>query len=121
MVAKWKNYPAEFKRDAVDLVRSSKDRTLTEIARSLGIHLETLRKWVREGKARTQAADGGGNAGMPPRRERRAQALSEPELQGTGAAFGLPASGFRLPASGFRLPASGFRLPASGFRLPASG
>lgn len=66
MVAKWKNYPAEFKRDAVDLVRSSKDRTLTEIARSLGIHLETLRKWVREGKARTQAADGGGNAGMPP-------------------------------------------------------
>lgn len=40
-MAKRKKYPEEFKRDAVDLVRSSKDRTLTDIARSLGIHLET--------------------------------------------------------------------------------
>lgn len=66
MVAKRKNYPQEFKRDAVDLVRSSKDRTLTDIARSLGIHLETLRNWVREDRARTQDADGGGDAGMTP-------------------------------------------------------
>lgn len=44
MVAKWKNYPPEFKRDALDLVHSSKDRSLTDIARGLGIHLETLRK-----------------------------------------------------------------------------
>ncbi|MFE1029281.1 transposase [Streptomyces sp. NPDC058818] len=66
MVAKRKNYPEEFRRDAVDLVRSSKDRTLTDIARSLGIHLETLRNWVREDKARTQDADGGGDAGMTP-------------------------------------------------------
>ncbi|MDH6222696.1 hypothetical protein [Streptomyces pseudovenezuelae] len=32
MVAKRRNFPDEFKRDAVDLVRSSKDRTLTDIA-----------------------------------------------------------------------------------------
>lgn len=65
-MAKRKNYPEEFKRDAVDLVRSSKDRTLTDIARSLGIHLETLRNWVREDKVRTQGSDIGGDADMTP-------------------------------------------------------
>jgi hypothetical protein len=35
MVAKRKNYPPEFKRDALDLVYSSKDRSLTDIARGL--------------------------------------------------------------------------------------
>lgn len=65
-MAKRKNYPEEFKRDAVDLVRSSPDRSLTDIAHGLGIHLETLRKWVRENRARVQAADGGGDAGMTP-------------------------------------------------------
>ncbi|WP_060904547.1 transposase [Streptomyces scabiei] len=66
MVAKRKNYPEEFKRDTVELVQSSKDRTLTDIARSLGIHLETLRKWIREDKDRARAADGGGDTGMTP-------------------------------------------------------
>lgn len=66
MVAKRKNYPEEFKRDAVDLVRSSTDRSLTDIAHSLGIHLETLRKWVRDGRARAQTADGWGDVGMTP-------------------------------------------------------
>ncbi|WP_405585552.1 transposase [Streptomyces sp. NBC_01190] len=65
-MAKRKNYPEEFKRDAVDLVRSSKDRTLTDIAHSLGIHLETLRNWVRDDKARVRAADGGDESGMTP-------------------------------------------------------
>ncbi|MFI2433052.1 transposase [Streptomyces sp. NPDC018693] len=65
MVEKRKNYPEEFKRDAVDLVRSSKDRTLTDIARSLGIHLETLRKWVREDSTRRGHVDAGGaDSGM---------------------------------------------------------
>lgn len=41
----------------MDLVRSSPDRPLTGIAHSLGIHLETLRKRVRDDKARTQAAE----------------------------------------------------------------
>lgn len=65
-MAKRKNYPEEFKRDAVDLVRSSKDRTLTDIAHSLGIHLETLRNWVRDDKARAGDTDGGGGAGVTP-------------------------------------------------------
>ncbi|MFD4764671.1 transposase [Streptomyces sp. NPDC058439] len=63
-MAKRKNSPEEFERDAVDLVGSSPDRSLTDIAHSLGIHLETLRKWVREDRTRVQAADGGGDAGM---------------------------------------------------------
>ncbi|MFF7403016.1 transposase [Streptomyces murinus] len=50
-MAKRKNYPEEFKRDAVDLARSSPDRSLTDIAHGLGIHLETLRKWVRDDRA----------------------------------------------------------------------
>lgn len=66
MVAKRKNYPEEFKQDAVDLVRSSTDRSLTDIAHSLGIHLETLHKWVRDDRARTQTVDAGGDAGMTP-------------------------------------------------------
>lgn len=65
-MAKRKNYPEEFKRDAVDLVRSSKDRTLTDIARSLGIHLETLRNWVRDDTARARSAGGRGDAGVTP-------------------------------------------------------
>ncbi|MDT7847772.1 transposase [Streptomyces justiciae] len=65
MVAKRKNFPEEFKRDAVALVRSSKDRTYTDIARGLGIHVETLRKWVREDHSRALGAMGGGaEAGM---------------------------------------------------------
>ncbi|WP_327281031.1 MULTISPECIES: transposase [unclassified Streptomyces] len=65
-MAQRKNYPEEFKRDAVDLVRSSPDRSLTDIAHGLGIHLETLRKWVRENRPRVQAADRGGDIGMTP-------------------------------------------------------
>jgi transposase len=42
-----KNYPPEFKADAVALVLSSPDRTITSIARDLGVSRETLRLWVR--------------------------------------------------------------------------
>jgi Transposase len=38
-------YPAEFRRDAVALVRSS-DKTVTQVARELGLNRETLRLWV---------------------------------------------------------------------------
>lgn len=65
-MAKRKNYPEEFKRDAVALARSSKDRSLTDIARSLGIHLETLRNWIREDRARGGTGDGGDDAVMTP-------------------------------------------------------
>ncbi|MFF3062579.1 transposase, partial [Streptomyces sp. NPDC057909] len=41
-----KRYTAEFKRDAVKLVRSS-GRTPAEIARELGVSAEGLRTWVK--------------------------------------------------------------------------
>lgn len=40
-------YPAEFRRDAVALVRSS-DKTVTQLARELGLNRETLRLWVKQ-------------------------------------------------------------------------
>jgi len=39
-------YPPEFRREAVELVRSS-DRPRAEIARSLGLHNGTLGNWVK--------------------------------------------------------------------------
>ncbi|MGW4797344.1 transposase, partial [Nonomuraea sp. NPDC004297] len=47
-----KNYPPEFKADAVALVLSRPDRTITSIARDLGVSRETLRVWVRAAQAR---------------------------------------------------------------------
>ncbi|UUN25601.1 transposase [Streptomyces sp. FIT100] len=42
-----KRYSDEYKRDAVELVRSS-GRTVTEVARELGISPESLRAWVKK-------------------------------------------------------------------------
>lgn len=44
-----KRYTPEFKRDAVELVRSS-GRTVTEVARELGVSAEGLRNWVKQAK-----------------------------------------------------------------------
>lgn len=49
-----KRYPEEFKRDAVALVGSS-GRTVTEVARELGINSESLRGWVRKARAAQEA------------------------------------------------------------------
>ncbi|MFC9854078.1 transposase [Streptomyces prasinus] len=43
-------YSEEFKRDAVAPVRSS-GRTVTEVARGLGVSAEGLRNWVRQDRA----------------------------------------------------------------------
>lgn len=40
-------YPPEFRREAVALVRSD-DRSIPEIAKSLGVSDQTLRNWVRQ-------------------------------------------------------------------------
>lgn len=45
-----KRYSPEFKRDAVELVRSS-GRNVTEVARELGVSPEGLRGWVKQAKA----------------------------------------------------------------------
>ncbi|MEV4889949.1 transposase [Nonomuraea sp. NPDC055795] len=51
-------YSEEFKRDAIALARSS-DRTVTEVARELGISPESLRSWVnKDRQAETKAAGG---------------------------------------------------------------
>jgi transposase len=50
-----KRYTPEFKRDAVELVRSS-GRTVTEVARELGVSAEGLRGWVK--RARVDRGDG---------------------------------------------------------------
>ncbi|WP_272895890.1 transposase [Nonomuraea sp. MG754425] len=42
-----RNYPPEFKADAVALVLSRPDRTITSTARDLGVSRETLRMWER--------------------------------------------------------------------------
>ncbi len=60
-----KNYPPEFKADAVALVLSRPDRTITSIARDLGVSRETLRVWVRAAQARSEGGHvaGGATAG----------------------------------------------------------
>ncbi|MFJ2263525.1 transposase [Streptomyces sp. NPDC087844] len=45
-----KRYPKEFKRDAIALVDSS-GKTVTAVARELGISSESLRGWYRRAKA----------------------------------------------------------------------
>ncbi|SFX76770.1 transposase (plasmid) [Streptomyces atratus] len=42
-----RRYTEEFKRDAVALVRSS-DKTVTEVARKIGVSAEGLRNWVKQ-------------------------------------------------------------------------
>jgi transposase len=42
-----KPYPPEFRREAVELYRSS-GKSLSEIAAGLGVSSETLRVWVRQ-------------------------------------------------------------------------
>jgi transposase len=50
-------YPAEFRSDAVALVRSS-DKTVTQIAKELGLNRETLRQWVKQDRIDHGELDG---------------------------------------------------------------
>ena len=56
-------YPEEFRRDAVELVRSSPGRTIREVGRELGVNHETLRNWVNAAKRAEQAAGSSGEGG----------------------------------------------------------
>ena len=46
-----RQFTQEFKRDAVELVRTS-GRSIVEIARELGLYDSTLGNWVRQGAHR---------------------------------------------------------------------
>ncbi|GAA4024961.1 transposase [Streptomyces plumbiresistens] len=81
-----KRYSEEFKRDAVALVASS-GRTVTEVARELGLSSESLRGWVKKANGTGQAGAGApvagwtrlsgrnssGCASSPPTRPRRSR------------------------------------------------
>ncbi len=54
-----KRYTAEFKRDAVQLALAS-DKTVTEVARDLGVSPESLRGWVKQ--AKTDRGEGSAGA-----------------------------------------------------------
>jgi transposase len=54
-----KRYSDEYKRDAIEFVRSS-GRTVTEVARELGISSESLRGWVKKARAAQETGSGPG-------------------------------------------------------------
>ncbi|WP_425276480.1 transposase, partial [Streptomyces swartbergensis] len=60
-----KNYPPQFRADAVALYQSRPEATIRQVAADLGINPETLRNWVRA-------------AGASRPRGRRAEAPAEP-------------------------------------------
>lgn len=61
-----KNYPDEFKRDAVVLYRDTEGATITQIAAELGVSEATLSAWCK-------------SAGVPIR-HRRGRAVAEPAV-----------------------------------------
>jgi transposase len=61
-----KNYPDEFKRDAVALYRDTEDATITAIAGELGVSEATLSAWCKaEGVAIRHRRSGGATGGAP--------------------------------------------------------
>jgi transposase len=50
-------YPPEFRREAVELVRSSR-RSIPQIADELGVSPQSLRNWVRQGDIDAGRAEG---------------------------------------------------------------
>lgn len=63
-----KNYPPEFKADAVALYESRPGATIRSVAADLGVNPETLRNWVRAAGARRprgRRADGPAEAAAP--------------------------------------------------------
>ncbi len=51
-------YPEQFRREAVELVRSSPERSVAEIAKSLGVSDQTLRNWVKQAEIDRGAREG---------------------------------------------------------------
>jgi len=84
------SYPESFRRDAVELVLSSPDRSLRQIALELGVSHETLRGWVRTARKQADpeqvaAAERAGETRML--RKRLAELEKENEILRKAAAY----------------------------------
>ena len=74
-------YPEQFRRDAVELVRSS-GRSLREVGKELGVNHETLRNWVNAAKgAGAGPRDGGESISADEREELRRLRKKVAELE----------------------------------------
>ena len=86
-IVKKRRFSAEFKREAVTLVRNS-GKTITQVARELGLGTSLLAKWKKELEAQQ-------NAGMTPDeleelktlRKENARLKMEVEILGEATAF----------------------------------
>jgi transposase len=68
---KRRRHPDEFKAEAVRLVESRGDRTMAEIARSLGVAESLLHTWKRHAESSQSAGDRGETSDQELRRLRR--------------------------------------------------
>ena len=50
-MARPSKFPPEFRARALELYRESEGRTISDVARELGLGTETFRKWVRQDEA----------------------------------------------------------------------
>jgi transposase len=84
----WK-YSAEFRADAVELVRSS-GRPIAQVARELGVNHETLRHWVRQAERAEQpeaAGEAAKDAELARLRQENAELKLEREILRKAAAY----------------------------------
>ncbi|MEV0705473.1 transposase [Saccharopolyspora sp. NPDC050389] len=72
-------FPEQFRKDAVELARSS-DRPLRQVARELGVNHETLRNWVRTAE-RAEVASPGSSVSVSEQEELRALRKRVAELE----------------------------------------
>jgi transposase len=79
-----RGFTKEFKRDAVELVRST-GRPIAAIARELGIYDSTLGNWVRQDRI-----DRGEREGLTTKERARLRQL---EAENTGSSATVPAAG----------------------------
>jgi transposase len=66
-VPKVQPFPKEFRDRAVELVRSTPDRPLSQIARELGVSETGLRNWVNQAQVDVGERDRLTNGDRPPR------------------------------------------------------
>jgi transposase len=88
-VRKARKFPPEFRREAVELYRSS-DRSLEQVAKELGIGISTLQRWHYQlGRETKQPDELGGNERAELRRLRREnrRLKEEREILKKAAAF----------------------------------